>query len=59
VVLFEEALPEAKLRHLDEQLSRGFDMTFSFGATGSFSSIADQPRPDSRTRPPRDVRLKP
>jgi NAD-dependent deacetylase len=40
VVLFEEALPEAKLTLLDEELSRGFDVTFSIGTTSSFSYIA-------------------
>jgi NAD-dependent deacetylase len=40
VVLFEEALPEAKLSELHEQLSRGFDATFSVGTTSSFSYIA-------------------
>jgi NAD-dependent deacetylase len=41
VVLFEEALPEAKLTQLDEELSRGFDATFSIGTTSSFSYIAE------------------
>jgi NAD-dependent deacetylase len=40
VVLFEEALAEAKLDQLNEQLSRGFDATFSIGTTSSFSYIA-------------------
>jgi NAD-dependent deacetylase len=40
VVLFEEALPEAKLERLSDALARGFDATFSIGTSSLFPYIA-------------------
>lgn len=40
VVLFEELLPQAKLRELDRELARGFDAYFTIGTTSVFPYIA-------------------